>query len=216
MRLALKIPSYILGAILVVILAVFYVYYFTTLPESELNNWIGSLISTKEDLSISVGRINRDIWDHLMFEQVSLQPSGKSPAPAVYISKMELDYDILPLIRSRNEYRSLVIDSVMVEFPSVPVSGKETGAGKWEFRLPVDASIGRVFVNLIEITLSNGEHIRLDGLAFSASAKDDVLNIALNDVSGHWNARNIDIYSVTGNFSYSAGGVKVNNMTVIL
>ena len=74
MRLAFKIPSYILGAILVVILAVFYVYYFTTLPESELNNWIGSLISTRENLSISIGRVNRDIWDHLMFEQVSLQP----------------------------------------------------------------------------------------------------------------------------------------------
>jgi len=215
MRLAFKIPSYILGAILIVILAVFYVYYFTTLPESELNNWIGSLISTEEDLSISVGRVNRDIWDHLMFEQVSLRPGGKSRAPAVFISKMELDYDILPLIKSKSEYRSLVIDSVKVEFPSVPVSGERTGTGKWEFRLPVDASIGRVYVNVIEIKLANGEQVRLDGLAFSASAKDDVLNIVLSDVSGHWTARNIDIYSVAGNFTYSADGIAVNNMHIV-
>jgi hypothetical protein len=215
MRLAFKIPSYILGVILVIILAAFYVYYFTTLPESELNNWIGSLISAEEDLTISVGRINRDIWDHLMFEQVFLQPAEASPAPAVYISKMELDYDFLPLIKSKSEYRSLVIDSVAVEFPAVSEYRADTTAGEWEFRLPLNASIGRVFINLIDINLSNGEKIRLDGLAFSASAKNEVLNIVLSTVSGHWRARDIDIYSLAGNFSYSSNGIAVNNMHIV-
>jgi hypothetical protein len=215
MRLAFKIPSYIFGVILVIILAAFYVYYFTTLPESELNNWIGSLISAEEDLTISVGRINRNIWDHLMFEQVSLQPAEASPAPAVYISKMELDYDFLPMIKSKSEYRSLVIDSVTIEFPIVSEYRADTAAGEWEFQLPVNASIGRVFINSIDINLSNGEKIRLDGLAFSASAKNEVLNIILNNVSGRWRARDIDIYSLAGNFSYSSDGVTVNNMHVI-
>jgi len=214
MRLAFKIPSYILGIVLVVILAGLYVYYFTTLPESELNNWIASLFSSEEDITISVRRVNRDIWDHLMLEGVSVSPRGESRAPTVNISKMKLDYDVVSLIKNRNRYRSLVIDSVSIKMLPATDEKEEFSAGERKFRLPVNASIDRVFINIIDITLSSGENIRLNGLAFSASARNNQLDIDLDNISGQWPTRDIHIYSITGDFSYNINGFSLDGLHI--
>jgi len=215
MRLALKIPSYVFGVILVIILAGLYVYYFTTLPESELNNWIASLISSEEDITISVGRINRDIWDHLMLEGVSVSPGREGRAPTVEISKIKLDYDIISLIEGKNLYRSLVIDSILIVLPSPADAEEKISLGERKFKLPVNASINRVFINAIDITLSNGERVKLNGLALSASAKNNRLEIDLDNISGQWPERDIHIYSIKGNFSYSDEGFSLDELLMV-
>ncbi len=214
MRLAFKIPSYILGIILVIILAGFYVYYFTTLPESELNNWISSLISSEEDITIGVRRVNRDIWDHLTLEGVSVAPRGEGRAPAVYISRITLDYDIIHILQNKNLYRSLVIDTVLIEFPSSFDSADETSPEERTFELPVNATINRVFINVIDMVLSNGEKINLNGLALSATAHDNQLDIDLDNISGRWLARDIQVYSISGDFSYNIDGISVNDLNI--
>ncbi|UCE66986.1 MAG: translocation/assembly module TamB domain-containing protein [Candidatus Zixiibacteriota bacterium] len=214
MRLAFKIPSYILGMILVIILAGFYVYYFTTLPESELNNWISSLISSEEDITINVRRVNRDIWDHLTLEGVSVAPRREDRTPAVYISRITLDYDIIPVLQNKNLYRSLVIDTVLVEFPSSLDTGEEISPGERDFELPINATINRVFINVIDMILSNGEKINLNGLALSAKAHNNQLDIDLDNISGRWPARDIHVYSVSGNFSYNIDGISVDNLNI--
>jgi hypothetical protein len=215
MRLALKIPSYVFGIILVVILAGLYVYYFTTLPESELNNWIASLISSEEDITISVGRVNRDIWDHLMLEGVSVSPRREGRAPTVKISKIKLDYDIGSLIKSRNQYRSLVIDSVSIVLPPSTEERGEISPGERKFKLPVNASINRVFINAIDITLTSGEMVKLNDLSLSASAKDNRLEIDLDNISGQWPERDIHIYSIKGDFSYSDEGFSLGSLLMV-
>ena len=141
MKLALKIPSYILGAVLILILAGAYLYYFTTIPESELNGWIGSMISSKENLDISVKRINRDLWNHLVLESITIRPAEGSSAPDVDISKVELDYDISTLVKMRSKYNSLVIDSISVRFPAVSDTAKLVPSRAYHFELPVQISI---------------------------------------------------------------------------
>jgi autotransporter translocation and assembly factor TamB len=214
MRLAFKIPAYVFGIIAVIIIAGFYVYYFTTLPEAELNNWIGSLVSSEEDITISVRRVNRDVWNHLMLEGVSVAPREEDRAPTAYISKIELDYDIVTILQNKNIYRSLVIDTVLVKFPPSIAAAGEKDKEKSVLRLPVDASINRVYINLIDMTLANGERIILNGLALSASAQNDKLDIELNNLSGRWPARDVLVHSILGNFSYDPEGVSVKDLNI--
>jgi hypothetical protein len=214
MKLAFRIPLYVIGIIAVIILAGFYIYYFTTLPESELNNWIASLVGSEEDITISVRRVNRDVWDHLMLEGVMVMPRGEARVPSVYISKIELDYDIMAVLRNKHIYRSLVIDTVLVEFPASAVSEEVISSGGKGVRLPIDASIQRVFINTIEMTLPDSERVVIGRLALSASSYDDQLDINLDNVTARWPDRDIDLYSASGNFSYDQKGVTVNNLNV--
>ncbi|UCC78467.1 MAG: translocation/assembly module TamB domain-containing protein [Candidatus Zixiibacteriota bacterium] len=214
MKLALKIPSYILGIILVVILAGFYVYYFTTLPESELNGWIGSLISSEEDITISVKRVNRDIWDHLILEGVSVTPRREGRAPAVYISRITLDYDISTILQNKNLYRSLVIDTVLIELPASFGPVEDVAREEKPFKLPVNASINRVYIDVIDVALSDGEKINLSDLALSATAGDNQLDIDLDNITGEWPARDIHVYSVSGDFSYKIDGITISDLNI--
>jgi hypothetical protein len=215
MRLALKIPSYILGIILIVILAGAYIYYFTTIPESELNSWIGSMLSARENIDIRVKRVNRDIWNHLVFESITIRPREGSTAPKVDISKVALDYDITNLIRIRSKYNSLVIDSIVIEFPAVSDSGAAILPKGYKFELPLQISIDRVYVNAIDITLSGGEKLNLKDLAFSVAAEKGRLNIALNSLAGSWPDRNIDLYSVSGDLSHDKEKLSINSFQIV-
>lgn len=215
MRLALKIPSYILGIIVILILAAAYLYYFTTIPESELNGWIASMISSREDLDISVRRINRDIWNHLVFESIAIRPLAGSAAPAVDISKVELDYDISKVVKFKNSYRSLVIDSINVVFPPSKGPGGEIKPKRYGFEIPVQVSVDRVYVHAIDVTLADGENLKLKDLAFSAAASDHSLKIALNNLSGSWPARNTDLYSASGEVIYSKDGLIISRFQLV-
>jgi len=213
MKLLIRIPAYIFGIILIVVMAGAYVYYFTTLPESELNNWIGSIFSSGKDIEINVRKVNRDIWDRLEFEEITVSPPKQAHVPIIYISKIELDYDITELIRGRSIYNSLLIDSISIEFPQVEAKNNAQ-AGDKKFTIPVSASINRVYIHSIEVVLPNGEQITANDLAFSVSAEDDHIEVTLDNFSGRWDERNFEVYSIAGDLSYGIEGLSIGKLDI--
>ena len=212
MKKVAKVPLYLLLFVLVIASAVAYTYYFTTLPESELNNYIRGLASKATGFGISVQKVNRDIWNRLILEGVEVSPRDGS-APLAYISKIELEYDILELINGNYNFKSLTIDSISARMPKNGFGnliGKRKGNGNKKSNLSL--SFDNIRLGVIEFALSDTEMIKLTSLSGSFGLAHDSLHIALDTLSAYWPARDIALNSLSGRIFSSHGGYYMDSI----
>ncbi len=215
MRRIFKIPVYAIGLVLLILAVTAYVYYFTTLPESQLNIWINRLIPHSGELNVRIERVNRDIWNHLVLEDVYIEPQAGSVAPMVRISKLDLDYKFWSLIKERTKFEYLYIDSITV-IMSASKNKESTEPGeKRKVIFPFSASVKRVMVNSIGLQISPGDNIELDSLVFSAAAGDDRMELTLENLSGRWPAKDFELLSVKAGLSSDNGGILIDSLSIV-
>jgi autotransporter translocation and assembly factor TamB len=215
MKKALKIPLYALLAGLIMILAVVYVYYFTTLPESEINNLVRAITGKKLGLEISFQKVNRDIWNRLVIEGVEASISGKNQLPVAYISKLELNYNFNEILRGKYNFTTLLIDSIYARIPQNP-NGLLT-AGKKEGAKPSPLSLGfdSIKIDKAEIELKDGSIIYLDTLISSFHLDNGNINLDLQRVTADWPARNISLDTLKGAIYSSENGFKTDSLVLM-
>ena len=148
-----------LVGIFVIIAAAAYLYYFTTLPESELNGWINSLIPGEEELIVNVERVNRDIWDELILEGVSIAPKIKNTAPKIEISKIQLSYDPVKLFKDRSSFNKLIIDSININIPKFSKTDTTTKSDNDRTEFPDKANIELLEVRNVSVTIHDNDKI---------------------------------------------------------
>lgn len=215
MRTVLKIPIYIVAVIFLFILAAAYLYYFTTLPEKELNNWIDFTASRKSGLNVSFERINRDLWNHLTLEGIRISPVVGSRGPYLRIARLELKYGLQRLLGGHYAFDSLAIDSVLLSFPERSdkrASGDST-AGSFSF--PLSASVDRIRISDIQAVLSGDDIIFIDSLILSISNEGNDPELRLLALAARWPNRDFEVRSMTGRLSSSEGGFDLTDISVV-
>ncbi|OGC90272.1 MAG: hypothetical protein A2W25_05865 [candidate division Zixibacteria bacterium RBG_16_53_22] len=215
MKKVAKLPLYLLLILLVMASAVAYIYYFTTLPESELNNYIRGMASKATGYEVSVQKVNRDIWNRLVLEGVEISPRDGS-APLAYISRLELEYDVLELINGKYEFSSLAIDSISARMPQdgfKNLFGKKKDGGK---KSGLSLSFDNIRVGAVEFAISDTNMIVAESLRGSFALVRDSLHIALDSLSVSWPARDIVLNSLSGRVFSSNGGYYLESMAAEL
>ena len=98
MRTVLKIPIYIVAVIFLFVSGAVYLFYFTTLPEMELNNWMDFMASRNAGFKIGFERMNRDLWNRLALERITVSPVAGDGGPYLRIARLELEYNLLEIL----------------------------------------------------------------------------------------------------------------------
>ncbi len=215
MRTVLKIPLYVVAAVFLFILAAAYLYYFTTLPEKELNDWIDFTASRKSGLNVSFERINRDLWNHLALEGIRISPVVGGSGPYLRIARLELKYSLLRLLRGHYAFDSLAIDSVLVSFPEKFGKRESSEDSMSSFSLPLSASIDRIQINDIQAVLSGGDIIFVDSLILSAFSEGNNPELELQSLAARWPNREFEIKSMTGKLYSTKNGFDLSNIGVV-
>jgi autotransporter translocation and assembly factor TamB len=215
MKRVLKIPLYIVAVIVLLMVSVVYLYYFTTLPERELNDWVDFKAYNKSGYRVSFERINRDIWDRVSLEGVTITPGAGKTGPSVKISRINLKYSILELLKGRYSLDSLVIDSVLISMTEAegPKPEREKKAGA-SFS-PPGISVGDIAINDVAVVLSAEDIIFVDSAVISASAEDESLRIQFKKLSARWPARDFELRGLTGEITVTDDGLHLSDVNVV-
>ena len=215
MNRVLKIPLYIIAAILVLVISVAYLYYFTTLPERELNDWLDFKALNKTGYSVSFERVNRDVWDHLSLEGVSISPGAGKSGPSVKISRIDLGYNILQLLKGNYSLDSLVIDSVLVSLADLEkATTGEKDTSRTAFS-PPGISVGKIAIDNVAVVLSADDIIFLDSAVVSVMSEDESLKIKLEKFSARWPKRDFEIKDLTGEVAVAPDGLHLSDFNVV-
>jgi autotransporter translocation and assembly factor TamB len=198
MKKIIRLPLYILLVGFVLIAAIAYVYYFTTLPETEINNWLSSFSGNKLGFNITFQKVNRDIWNGLQLEGVKVTPRGGSSLPLAYISRLDLEYRLADILRGNYRFTGLKVDSLNGRIPqggfAIP-SSNQAGKGKSS---NFSISIDKIIVRTADIVLMNGNHIGLDSVLASFSVHKGELDLRLERLSGSWPEHDLNLNSLAG------------------
>jgi hypothetical protein len=200
MKKVIKLPLYLLLFVLVIVGAAAYIYYFTTLPESELNNYIRGLAFKSTGLDVSFQKINRDVWNRLVLEGVEVSRRDSS-LPLARIGKIEIDYNILDLLNKNYKFKSLVIDSISARMPEGGfkslIHQRDSGNGK---KTEISLSMNNIHIGEAEFSLNDTDLVTLSSLRGSIGIEDDSLRIELDSLTANWERRDIVLHSLSGRF----------------
>lgn len=212
MRKIIRLPLYFLLAVSVIIVAVAYVYYFTTLPESEINNYLRSFAGRQFGLDVRIQKVNRDIWNRLILEGVEI--SSPKGLPVVFISRIELDYDIVQLARGKYGLKRLEIDSLSARMPEEKMA-LPTSRRSAESKPPgISVGVDNILLRTANITLASGEVISIDSLRSRLDIVKGDLNIQLGALSARWPGRQIEFRSLSGKLIAVDGRYQVDSLAI--
>ena len=217
MKNIVRLPLYLLLALFVVILVAVYIYYFTTLPEAEINNYLRSFAGNKLGLDISIQRVNRDIWDHLVLEGVEITAQNDPQAQLAYISRLELEYDFNDVLRGKYDFTRLWIDSLAAgtpgQFKALIPAGSRAGQSKpSHFSLRVDD----LTINFVKLALGGDDVIIADSLRCGFAIDKGNLSAHVDNLSARWPARKTELGSLTGRLTSVDGTYKIDSVTMVL
>lgn len=215
MRTVLKIPIYIVAVIFLFVSGAVYLFYFTTLPEMELNNWMDFMASRNAGFKIGFERMNRDLWNRLALERITVSPVAGDGGPYLRIARLELEYNLLEILKGHYAFENLAIDSVLVSFPHKS-GGEESRRGSSpSFSLPLSASIDKIQINDILAVLTDGDIIYIDSLILSASSEENSSELELHSLTARWPGRDFEIKSMSGKLSSAPSGFYLSDIRVI-
>jgi len=214
MRRALKIPVYISAVFLLIIVAAIYLYIFTTLPERELNSWIGYRALRDSGYNITFQRINRDLWRHLELEGLEIAPGENAAGPTFKAKNLRLEYSIAGIIKGKYSFELIRIDTVAI---GVPMAGKSEGEEGSEnpFSIPFSVSAKEIQINSVNIVLGNGEAIYMDSISLSAAAEKDGISVDLLNLNARWPARDFEINRLSGKIASVSDGYRLESIHLI-
>lgn len=215
MRTVLKIPLYIVALAFLFVLAAVYLYYFTTLPEMELNDWIAFTASRKSGLNVGFERINRDLWNHLALEKITVSPATDNGGPYLRIARLELNYNLLNLLKGNYAFDNLALDSVLIFFPEKSERQESRRDSASSFSLPLSASIDRIRINDIQAVLSDGDIIFVDSLILSASSEGSRPELELHSLQARWPSREFEIKAMAGKLSPTVDGFYLDDFNMV-
>ncbi len=215
MKKLLKIPIYIAIVFTVIILAIVYLYSFTTLPENELNNWLVLFAPKKLGLEIKFDKINRDFWNHIVIDGLEISRSDDDQARLAYISHLEVKYKISDIIKGKYIISSFRIDSLQAWIPKSGTIGNQSGTSQSSQPFNSSITVDTVSVNLAQITLPNSETISMDTLYSKLVVDKGKFDISIDRFRADWPERNFGIDSLHGRIVSNDNGFNIVAMKVI-
>ncbi len=213
MKKALKIPVYIIAVFFLTVAAVIYVYLFTTLPESELNHLVAFRALRDSGYDVRFGRINRDVWDHVVLEEVTIAPENPGEGISVAINRIEIEYNIFNLAGGKYILDIVDVDSISLKLPERRGAKEDQEIGAISF--PFSMSAENSSVGSIVIDLPGGNTVYVDSLRFGISISNDKLRADCRNLALRWPERDFEIRRLAGSLVTTPDGFRVEKTDLI-
>ena len=189
MRHLVKIPLAGLSLFLFLVALLLYLYFFTSVPEQQLNDWLAYYIPQKTGYTVSVDKVYRDIWKRLRLEGIKIyHGSGENKVPFGYIGLIEAQYSISDILSREYHFRDLNITDVDISLvPDERVTSRQKDDGKSDevMKFP-DMIVDNIEIQNINVqALYRGDVIdfKVPHISGSFGSDGEMVNVQIDDFS---------------------------------
>jgi hypothetical protein len=220
MRKLLKISLFGVLAVIFTIGVVTGIYFWTPLPEQQLNQWVGYYLSASTGYRITFGKINRDLWNKVELDDIAITfESENQIIPIVNIRHFETNYSIKGLLARKINLSGLAISGVSLNVPfdenkhlAIPKKARKTTDIEKPSRIP-SIIIDDYRIDSVKINLSfknNPRSLELRILKGSIKAGDSGLSAVIDSLRLYYPDASLRIDSCAGDFKYANGEFDIN------
>ena len=192
MKRLLKIPLVGLSLVLFLLTLLFYLYFFTTVPEQQLNDWLAYYFPQKIGYKFTVERAYRDIWKRIKLEGIKVyKVDGEELIPVGYMKSIEANYSLKDVLFQNYHFSDLRIIDVDLSF--VPDSLHTQAVAKpAEEDSTSSFTVPNVSVDKIEL-----DNINLQ-LLYQGEIVDLIVPVVKGSFSGEGKTIDVKIDSLNG------------------
>lgn len=209
------------------------IYFWTSLPEQQFNQWIGYYLSAKTGYRITIEKINRDLWNKIELDNIVITfESENQNIPIAKIKHAETHYSIKGLLAREINLNNFEISGVSLnvlfdenKHLAIPRKTGKTPTGEKPPGIP-SITINDYKIDSVEISLNFPERshtINLSILKGSVKASNSRLSAVIDSLQLDYSEKNIKIDSCAAEVSYADGelriakfGIKSNSSRITL
>jgi len=208
MKKVVKVPLAGFSFILFLIVLVLYLYFFTTVPEQQLNDWMSYYLAQKIGYNITVDKVSRDIWRRLKLEGVDIYFVNKDQLiRAGRINSIEARYSLKDII-FKNYHFSLV-EIKGLDLTLLPEQGRSRGGavspGDNDGKLsPPEINIDQFIIEDTKLRAGLGRDtidIDLFKLYGSFGSQADMIDIKIDTLIGNCPQKDFTVELLNGELS---------------
>lgn len=208
MKKAVKIPLAGLSFVLFLLALLLFLYFFTVVPEQQLNDWFGYYLKDKIGLNITVDKINRDIWHQVRLEGIKVYIETDDEDVLIGdICLIKAEYSIIDILFGNFSFSNLWVSGVKLAIPVddrgqlvLPLKSKESSEG--ELKLP-KLNFDKYDFNDVEIELfAGGKEISVlvDYLTGAFQSSERSLSLKIDSLRANCPQKGFEIESCSGGF----------------
>jgi len=208
MKKAIKIPLAGFSFVMFLIVLLLYLYFFTTVPEQQLNDWTSYYLSQKIGYNITVDKVSRDIWRRLRLDGVDIYfVNGDQLIPAGHVNSIEARYSLKDIIFKDYHFSRLEISglelSLLPEQKIGRIATKSPADNNGESS-PLGISIDQVIIEDAKLRTGLGRDtidINLPKLRGSFGSQANMFDIKIDTLAGSCPQKDFNIEQLCGEFS---------------
>jgi autotransporter translocation and assembly factor TamB len=218
-----KISLFGFSAVIFTLGVVVAIYFWTSLPEKQINQWVGYYLSANTGYRIKIGKINRDLWRRIEVDSLSVTfESDKQVIQIADLAHIETEYSLEGLISRRINLSDLRLSGLNLNIP-VDSSGRLAIPRKEGQRneptavdLP-EISIESFRIDNAILNLDNPKNpklINIPGLNGSLKANKDGISLIIDSLQVTYPEKNFRIDSCAATLDYNRGNLKITRLDV--
>jgi hypothetical protein len=206
-----KISLFGLSAIIFTIGVVTGIYFWTTLPEQQINQWVGYYLSAKTGYKIHVDKVNRDIWRRIEIDNLTVSFESETLSfPIAQIKHLETAYSLRGLISQEISLSGLKINGLKLDVPfddkghlAIP---KKAGAANPDKppQIP-EIAISDFALDSVEININipdNPKQLFITALDGSLVANNSALAIKIDSMQSYYPDKDFKLDSCSAILKY--------------
>lgn len=209
MKKAIKIPLAGLSFVLFLLALLLFLYFFTAVPEQQLNDWLGYYIKDKTGVKFTVEKVNRDVWRQVRLEGVKLyiEATDEEDFLIGHIDLVEVEYSVIDILFQDFTFSDIRVSGVKLTAPVdekgrliLPSKAKEGSKGK--VKLP-KLDIAKYDFSDVEIEMFVGGKeipILVDYLTGAFQSGDESLSLRIDSLKANCPQKDFEIESCSADF----------------
>ena len=192
MKTVLKIPVAAFSLFIFLVFLLLYLYFFTSVPEQQLNDWLGYYLPQKIGYKVEVAKVYRDIWKRLKLQDIDIYlVDNEKDIPIGHIESIDLEYSWEDILFKDYHFKDLIIKNA--DLSLVPIQKRKAKADSAR----VAQAIGKISFPGISV-----DNFRMENASLRVAEKDSLLDFIIPKLSGSFgtddNIVDVNIDSLSG------------------
>lgn len=174
MRRIVKIPLAGISLVMFLLVLLLYLYFFTSVPEQQVNEWLTYYLPEKTGYRITVEKIYRDIWRRLRLEDIRIYRVDDGELNSIgHIQTVEIKYTFKDVLFGEYNFSNLSASDIELALLDYGKSDKVTA----------DTAVSKSNMNfkIPDIAIDN---INLQNLNIKTLFQEDTVNLAIPYLAG--------------------------------
>ena len=203
MKTVLKIPVAAFSLLIFLVFLLLYLYFFTSVPEQQLNDWLGYYLPEKIGYKVEVGKVYRDIWKRVKLQDIDIYlAENQKFIPIGHIESIDLEYSWEDILFKDYHFKNLIIQNADISL--VPIQRREAvtdsvknNSFTGSFIFP-GISVDNFRLENANIQVAENDSLLsliIPGLAGSFGTDGNIVDVNIDSLSGSCPQRNFNLKS---------------------